>query len=471
MKRLLVATMCLTACGGAPHPKTEESRAKMLEEMNREGAPIKLADEFRYNDALAVEKYVLDNGLTVLFLEDHGSPVFSYQTWFRVGSRHEQEGKTGIAHLFEHLMFKETSNTPEGVFDRTLEGIGARVNAATWLDWTFYYEDVPAGNLETVIKLEADRMENMILNDKQLEAEREVVINERRQRVDNDPSGKLSEVLWSLAFDVSPYKHPTIGWMKDIEGLSLVDCTQFYGTYYAPNNAVLVVVGDVDRREMLRMVRQYYGHLKAQEVPKPEEVQEPSQVQPRKQEVRLAIGSERVLLGYKAPAVTDAKAAALEILNEVLFEGDSSRLQRALVTDGEIATGVSAFVPPFRFPGLYEISVDLRPGHTGEEAEEVVLGEFAKVIEKGITDAELSKAQNKLETRFYRQLETNNQKAHGLGFWEVTAEDYRMLFTIADRYRLITVDDVQAIAREVLRPESRTVVFGRSLGEEAPEEE
>ncbi len=459
----------LAACGGA-RPKTseDESRAKMLEEVNRGGAGIDLADEYRYNDALAVEKYVLPNGLTVLYLEDHNAPVFSYQTWFRVGSRHEKDGKTGIAHLFEHLMFKETKNTPEGVFDRTLEGMGARVNAATWLDWTFYYEDVPTGNLETIVRLEADRMEHMILNTKQLEAEREVVINERRQRVDNDPSGKLSEVLWELAFEKHPYRNPTIGWMKDIEGLSLEDCIQFYKTYYAPNNAVLVVVGDVDRGELLRHVSKYYGQLQRQEIPAPEDVFEPRQTEAKRSEVRLQLGSDRLIVGYKAIAVTQPLSAALEILNEVLFEGDSARLQRALVTDGEIATGISAMVPPFRYPGLYEVSIDLRPGHKAEQAEEVLLAELKKVVEEGITEAELEKARNKLETRFYRQLETNNQKAHGLGFWETTADDYRLLFTIAERYRQITMDDVNAVAQEVLRPGNRTVVVARPQADTDP---
>lgn len=460
----LGASVALAAgCGARPTPPPDP-RTAMLEQINREGEKVRLAEEYRYNEALAVEKYVLPNGLVVLFLPDRKAPVFSYQTWFRVGSRHEREGKTGIAHLFEHLMFKETKNTPEGVFDRTLEGLGARVNAATWLDWTFYYEDVPAGHLETVVRLEADRMENMILNERQLEAEREVVINERRQRVDNDPSGKLSEVLWATAFEKHPYRNPTIGWMRDIENLTLEDCLRFYETYYAPNNAVVVVVGDVDREALLRLVTRHYGHMEPQEIPAPPAVVEPRQEQAKREELRLAISTERLLVGYKAPAVTDSRSAALEVLNEVLFEGDSARLTRALVTEGELASHVSAFVPPFRDPGLYEITVDLRPGKTAEQAEAVVLEEMSRVIAEGITEAELQKARNKLETRFYRQLETAQQKAHGLGFWEVTADDYRLLFTIADRYRRVALDDVKAVAREVLRPDNRTVVVARPLG-------
>ena len=417
----------------------------------------------RYNDALVIEKYVLPNGLVVLYVRDHQAPIFSFQTWFRVGSRHEHSGKTGLAHLFEHLMFKETSNTPEGEFDRILEGYGARVNAGTWLDWTYYYEDVPAAHFDEVVALEADRMQNVVLDTDQLEAEREVVINERRERVDNDPIGKLSEVLWDTAFDVHPYGHPTIGWMSDIEGLSVDDCLGFYRTYYSPNNAVICVVGDVEPNRLLGAIDKHYGHMESQTIPAPDRVTEPRQEAPRRAERSLALSAQRLLIGYRAPGINEESHPALEVLNEILAEGDSCRLQRALVTDGELAAGFGAFVPPFRDPGLYEISVDMRPEHAAEEAEEVVLAEIAHFIEKGVRDLELRKAKSRLETDFYRGLQTAQQKAQGLGFWEVVGGDFRRLFTIGERYRAVSADQVVEIAREVLRPENRTVVVGRPL--------
>ena len=435
----------------------------MLEALNQESERVRLEETYRYNDDLQVEKYTLTNGLVVLYLPSTTAPVFSYQTWFRVGSRHEVEGKTGIAHLFEHLMFKETENTPEGVFDRTLEGLGARINAATWLDWTYYYEDVPAAHFEEVVRLEADRMEHMKLGPEQLEAERKVVMNERRERVDNDPGGKLSELLWDAAFEQHPYGRPTLGWMKDIEGLTLEDCLAFYRTYYSPNNAVVVVAGDVARERMLRVVLERYGHMQRQQVPEPAPVTEPRQTSPRQLEHRLQTSGERLLMGYHAPAITDPLHPALEVLNEALFEGDSARLHRALVTDGELAASFYAFVPAFRDPGLYEISVDLRPGHTAEEAERVVLDQLARARAEGLSAAELQKAKNKLETRFYRQLQTAQQRAQGLGFWEVTAGDYRRLFTQAERYRDVTLEAVARVAVEVLRPENRTVIHARPL--------
>ncbi|MFN3198254.1 MAG: M16 family metallopeptidase [Bradymonadia bacterium] len=434
----------------------------MLEALNRDGEQIRAVRTHRYNDALVVEQYALSNGLTVLYLHDPQAPIFSYQTWFRVGSGHERPGKTGMAHLFEHLMFKGTEKHPEGVFDRTLEEIGARNNAATWLDWTFYYEDVPAAHLETVIALEADRLENMRLESDQLESEREVVINERLERTDNDPDGKLSEVLWKTAYTVHPYQHPTIGWMDDIKGITLEDCLTFHKTYYAPNNAVLVVVGDVDRATLFGHLVKYYGHLESAEIPALEARAEPAQTEVRRAEVTLELSADKLLMGYHAPAITDDAYPALEVINEILSEGDSARLQRALITDGELAVGFGAFVPPFRDPGLFEISVDMRPGHTAEEGEAVVLAELARISTEGITPQELSKALNKLETRFYLQLRTAQQKANGLGFWETTAGDFTGLFTAGERYQKVTAAEVQALAQRIFRPEGRTVIIGRA---------
>lgn len=408
-----------------------------------------------------VEHFVLENGLTLLYAPDHATPIFSYQTWFRVGSRHEKPGKTGIAHLFEHLMFKGTKTHAEGHYDTVLEGFGGRVNAATWLDWTFYYADVPAGHLQAVIALEADRVEHLLLESEPLESERKVVMNERLERVDNDPSGALSEALWHTAYTTHPYGHPTIGWMADIEGLSLEECQAFHTTWYAPNNAVIVVAGDVQRAALLEGISGAYGHLKRQPLPTIGAEAEPRQTAPRKAELTLPISAERLLLGYHAPPATSPDHAALEVLSEVLFEGDSARLRRLLVTDGELAADFYAFVPGFKEPGLYEISVDMRPGLTGEIAEAVLLEAFEAVRAEGITEAELSKAKNKLETQFYRQLQTNQQRAQGLGYWAVTAGDYRALFAVADKIAAVTRADVQRVAAELLRPEARTAVFGR----------
>jgi len=208
-----------------------------------------------------IRKFFLDNGLRVIVWEDRSSPVAAYHTWFGVGSAQEHPGRTGMAHLFEHLMFKETKNLKAGEFDRILETNGVNTNAATWLDWTYYRENLPAEKLELVMRLEADRMENMVLNREQVDTEREVVRNERLLRVDNDPEGLADEVLYHRHFGEHPYGHPTIGWMKDIEAITLEDCFEFHRRYYCPGNAVVVVVGDVSTADVLDLAGKYYGHM------------------------------------------------------------------------------------------------------------------------------------------------------------------------------------------------------------------
>ena len=198
-----------------------------------------------------VRRYGLSNGLTILLLEDKSAPVVSYFTWFKVGSRHEKPGKTGLAHLFEHLMFNETLHLKAGEFDKKLEESGAESNAATWVDWTFYHESVPKDRLPLVVKLESDRMHNLVLRDAQVTSEKEVVANERRYRVEDDVEGTANELLYKHAFEKHAYHWPTIGWMEDIQAFTPEDCEEFYRTYYAPNNATVVVVGDFQEAKLL----------------------------------------------------------------------------------------------------------------------------------------------------------------------------------------------------------------------------
>ncbi len=222
-----------------------------------------------------LHRWRLANGLTVLVLVDAIAPVATYQTWFKVGSRHERPGKTGLAHLFEHLMFNETENLPAGTFDKKLEENGAETNAATWVDWTYYYESLPADRIKLAVKLEAERMARLVLREPQVKSEKEVVANERRYRVDDDVEGSANELLYKTAFTRHPYGWPTIGWMEDIQGFSPEDCVAFYRTYYAPNNATVVVVGDVRERDLLAAIVREYGPLPSQPIP-PEDVFTPS---------------------------------------------------------------------------------------------------------------------------------------------------------------------------------------------------
>lgn len=417
--------------------------------------------------AIRVERYTLHNDLTVIIWEDHRAPVFSYQTWFGVGSRHEQPGRTGMAHLFEHLMFKATKTMGEGEFDRVMEAAGAQTNAATWVDWTYYREKLPSGSLDLVCKLEADRMENMILNHDQLESEREVVINERLLRVDNDPDGTLYERLYKLAYGEHPYSWPTIGWMEDIRAITLEDCFDFYKRYYAPNNATIVVVGDVDTQEVLSVIENYYGHLEAQDLPDTTVPAEVTPNGPHRAELELELSAERGIYGWHAVSGTDDDHAALQVLDEVLTGGESSRLYKRLVIEDELATSCGGWVPSWRYAGLYEFGVHMRPDRLFSEAEAVIEEVLAEVLKDGITERELLKAKNSLEVNFWRQLSDTGNRATALGDNTVTCGNIDRFFGRVDALREVSCDDVLRVARRILIPERRACVLGRPMPQEA----
>src|SRR5450432_4699340 len=260
-------------------------REKSLAELNAGATPdgqVAHLETVAFGPALNVERFRFGNGLELLFCEDHSAPVIAYHTWFRVGSRHEREGKTGLAHLFEHLMFNEVEGRKAGEFDRKLEEAGAESNASTWLDFTQYNVSIPKDQLPLVVKLESERMSRLVLRDPQLTSEKEVVANERRYRVDDDVEGAVSELLWATAFETHAYRWPTIGWMADIEGFTTEDCRAFYDTFYAPNNATLVVVGDVTERRILELVVKAYGAIPPSTLPHEDVHPEPPQAAERR---------------------------------------------------------------------------------------------------------------------------------------------------------------------------------------------
>ena len=417
-----------------------------------------------------IRKLELANGLTVILLRDAQAGVFAYHTWFRVGSRHEKPGKTGIAHLFEHLMFKATKHLKDGEFDRIMEKRGAQTNAATWVDWTYYYEALPSAgdNLETVVKTEADRMANMILNTKQLESEREVVKNERRYRVDDDPEGRIPEELYHLALDGHPYGWPTIGWMADIEALSLEDCLRFYKLFYSPNNAVVVLVGGFDEAEALTLIAKHYGALERQELPPEAPAPDVAVKEPRRKVIELPVTTERLEMGYPSPALLHADSPAMEVAMEILFGGDSSRLHKRLVLDLELASQVNGYASSFKLPGLTEVSITTKSGHTAAEAEAVVLEELSKLAAAPPSDRELEKARNQTESALYRSLGTANAKASKLGHYEVTGGDYRLFSKGVEDVRKVTAADVQRVIATYFRPETRSVIVAKPPVKAAP---
>jgi zinc protease len=412
-----------------------------------------------FGRALAVETFRLGNGLRVLVCEDHSAPVVAYHTWYRVGSRHERVGKTGLAHLFEHLMFNETENMKAGELDRRLEEAGAESNAATWLDWTHYNIAVPKDRLPLVVRLEAERMRQLVLRDPQVTSEKEVVANERRYRVDDDVEGSVNELLWATAFQQHAYRWPTIGWMQDIEGFSTEDCRAFYDTFYAPNNATIVVVGDITERRVFELIVQAYGAIPPSTLPYEDVHPEPPQTAERRVEVHKPAATEKLVVGYHAPALGDFDHPALSLLSEVLFGGRASRVYRKLVRELEAAVDVSGSVGPFHDPGLFEVYASAREGKTALELLEALDGEIDRVCEGVVAEGEVDRAKARLELSLVGGLDTVDGKASTIGFYDTVLGRPAAAFERLDMTLALTTSDLLRVARRYLRRESRSVVL------------
>jgi zinc protease len=442
-----------------------------------ETARVEQVEVLPWGGGQGLVRYRLGNGLQVLLLVDHGAPIFSYQTWFAVGSRHERPGKTGLAHLFEHLMFNESEGLPKGEFDRKLEECGAESNAATWVDWTYYHENVPSDRLALVVRLEANRMARLVLREPQLVSEKEVVSNERRQRVEDDVDGAVAELLYKTAFERHGYGWPTIGWMEDIQNFSTKDCEEFYRTYYAPNNAVLVVVGDVDREELLSEVQRRYGTMEAARLPVEDVRPEPPQQGERRVEVEKPTEMEKIQVGYRGPALGDADHVALSVLNEILFGGRASRMHRALVQDAEAAVDCRGWVSTFRDPGLYDIGVTARPGVKAEVLLEILDRELQRVSQDPVEEAELARARARIELGALHGMESCDGRAEQIGFYEIVLGDPLGALRRLEALRRVTITDLRRVARRYLVKEARSVVLvraslaGEDGGEEGPEQE
>jgi zinc protease len=422
-----------------------------------------------FGPRLSVHRHRLENGLQVVLLPDRSAPVLAYQTWYRVGSRHESRGQTGIAHLFEHLMFNQTETLAAGEFDRVLEAIGGETNAATWVDWTFYRNSVPARELDLVARLESERMHRLVLEDEQVASEREVVLNERRFRVDDDVEGFLAEELFRLAFTSHPYHHPTLGWREDVAGIGPPEARAFYRRFYAPNNAILVLVGDFEADEALAVVTRHYGALPPAEIVLPEIAAEPPQDAERRARYAKPVAADRAIFAWKSPPQRDPDWVPLLLVNEILTGGPSARLYRDLVVTREAATSVNGSLAPFCDPGLYEVFVSMKRGHAAAEAEAAIDEACAKIAAGAVTDGELVKAKNRLETELWSQLDTADGKAEALGHYQTTAGDTRLLFEVAEHVNGVTVEELARVAGRYLTGAARTVVVAEPSGEAAEE--
>ncbi|HET6147425.1 MAG TPA: pitrilysin family protein [Polyangia bacterium] len=413
--------------------------------------------------SLSASKWRLGNGLTAVIMPDPSATSVSYTTWFRVGSRDEDEaaGQTGLAHLFEHLMFTQTRGQPVGAFDQAIEAMGGNSNAMTYYDFTAYLDSVPPGALARVAALEADRMLNLALDRGQVATERDVVIEERLGSVEDSVDGSLDELLYKQAFRKHPYRWPVIGWMKDIKAVTEAKAIAFYRRFYRPDNAVVVIAGKVDEAAALEVLVRSYGGLTAPAGAEPARAVAEPEHAPRR-EVRAAltrpVPADRLVIGYPAPGLAEADRAAYELANEMLLGGPSSRLYRRLVVQTEMASSARGDVPPTRDPGLYAIWIQMAKGHAAGEADALVREEIRALVRGSFTAAELDKAKIRLETAFWRELGSSHGKADLLGQFEIACGDFRRLFGRADEIHRVTAADVQGIANRYLSGPRSVVV-------------
>jgi len=416
-----------------------------------------------------VERYTLDNGLTVLLHEDHTVPVVCFWQWYRVGSRNEHQGITGLSHFFEHMMFNGSKNVPPKEYDRQLESRGAYSNAFTSRDMTAYYEEGGKQSLETMLKLDSDRMRELSLLPDLLKSEIEVVREERRYRVDNSVPGLLDQALYSTAFDASPYGWPVVGWMRDLERITRDEMVDYFRTYYAPNNCILVLVGDFEPADAKAKIAQYFGSIPRQTPPAAPPNGEPDQNGEKVVDVRYPSETVSIDVGYKAPSVKSDDIWTLDILSNILAGGESARLHQALVYDQQIALSAGASYRAGLEPGLFEFYVEMKPGHTAEEAEKALYAEIQRLTTDGPTERELQKARNQAEASFVFALKTNNGAGQTLGYYEHIHGDYRKMFSAIDRYRAVTAADCRRVAQQVFDPTRRTaaVLVPLEVGKEA----
>lgn len=420
--------------------------------------PVQHERTVPYGPRLQVACHRLDNGLRILMLVDRSAPVVSYHTWFRVGSRLEQDGKTGLAHLLEHMMFGEFEDVPAGEYDRLMEEAGAEINAATWVDWTYYYANAPSSQLDLVISLESRRMGRLRLRQEAFASELEVVTNERRMRVEDDVGGAVAERLFELAFQKHAYRRPTIGWMQDIAGLTLEDCRSFYETFYAPNNATVVVVGRFDEKRTLDKLADAYAYLKPADLPVEQVQPEPPQLEVRRELMRKPTSTPKLSVAYHGPALGDVDHAPLALLSDILFGGRASRAHQSMVQRAEVASDVRGWIGPFHHPGLVELQATARRGHTTGELLDALDAELDEVRKEPVTAQELERAKARAELGLVRSMETCAGRAEQIAFYDTVTGDPVGAFDRLDRLRRTTRSDILRVARRYLDPDRRNVI-------------
>lgn len=421
-------------------------------------ASFLFAIHIHHAKAADISRFVLDNGLKVVLMEEHKAPVVTFQIWYRVGSRNETTGKTGLSHLTEHMMFKGTKKNGKGVFSRIVAKNGGTENAFTGNDYTAYFESFAADRIELSLELEADRMQNLLIDPDEFLLERSVVMEERRTRTDDDPYSYLIENLYAIAFLVHPYHGPVIGWMSDLKNLNREDAYNHYKKYYIPNNATIVVVGDFFTDELLPKIKAHFGKIPKGPSPRQEIAPEPKQIGVRRSLVRREAQLPFVFVGYHAPNYQSPDTYALTVLSTILSVGKSARLYRSLVYDQQIALETGGYYSGLTTdPDLFYLYATAQPEGNPEALEAALEKEIARLQSKPVTEKELEKAKNQIAAEYLMGSDSNFFRAMQIGTAETVGAGYRYVFDYVGNIQGVKAEDVQAVAKKYLTEDLKSV--------------
>jgi zinc protease len=404
-----------------------------------------------------IETHTLDNGMKVVLWPDHSIPNVALYTFFRVGSRNERPGITGLSHFFEHMMFLGSKNYAPGEFDNVMEAAGGRNNAFTERDITVYQDWFPRTALTTIFELESDRIAHLSIDSTSVQSEREVVASERRRSVEDDNVQALDEENWAAAFIAHPYQWPVIGWMVDIEHWKIRDLYDYFHTYYAPNNATLVAVGDFEPAEFLGLCRKYLEPIPRGPQPPAVTTVEPGQKGERRIELRRQAQVTTLISSWHIPATSSPDYFPLRVLETLLLQGDSSRLHLRLVEKDQLALRVFGGMDYALDPTLFEVAVQPLQGTEPAACEKAVDAEIERLRTTPADEHELRKAKNQIAADFYRHLQTISGKARILGYSDVYFGDPKFLLGAVQKYEAVTAADLQRVVKTYFRNDNRTM--------------
>jgi zinc protease len=407
---------------------------------------------------LDVKSWRLDNGLQILFLADHKAPIATVQVFYHVGSKDEHVGIRGVAHMFEHMMFKGSEHVPPEDHARLLKEVGGQVNAFTTEDLTAYHDTVPPSYVGFAMQLEAERMRHLKLFPATVDSERRVVEEEKRLRVDNNPIGKAIERFRLLAYTKHPYAWTAIGTIEDLERVTVPDCQKFYDTYYQPNDATLIVVGDVGEAEVRKLAEQHFGPIPRGPEPPRAYAAEPPQTALRREALQIEVQVPVVVGGYHIPGAVDPDLPALEVLASILSGGESSRLHQRLVRKDRLAIAAGGLTESMQDPGLFIVFAAYLPDRDQAKVEKTLMEEIGRVRADPVAADELDKAKNQAAAGYIFGLETVDGIAQQLGQFQYVYGDWREFLKGASRYLAVTAADVQRVARKYLVDTNLTLV-------------